>query len=97
MIFKFLKPCTKQIQKIQAQHKSKNLSKCMKLVMNDASAMCIPLIQVHGDKIPNKLKITQVIVQIKAMGDTMGEIPTPSLSKKPRRGYQDHNHLDPCL
>ena len=51
----------------------------------------------NGDDRPNKLKITQVIRQSKAMGDTMNEIPNPSLSKQPRRGYQEHNHLDPCL
>lgn len=34
----------------------------MKLWMNDANAKYIPMRQVHSDKRPSKLKITQVIV-----------------------------------
>lgn len=69
----------------------------MKLVMKDANAMCIPLSQVPGNKRPNKWNITQVIIQSKAMGDTMSEISNPSLSKQPKRGHKAQNHLDPCL
>lgn len=52
----------------------------MKLGMNDANAMYMVLSQVHGDNRQKKVKYNTCN---KAMGDTMSEIPNPSLSKQP--------------